>query len=94
MSNSKGGVSGKFPEQKMSKNVVDCKCCKYHWPPVWRYIKSLGAPELGAAIVKEAVKRAGIPGEEVDELTFDPRLAGRDRSQRSQAGSSKWRSAR
>jgi len=33
-------------------------------------LKSLGAPELGAAVVKEAVKRAGIPGEEVDELIF------------------------
>lgn len=30
----------------------------------------MSAPELGAAVVKEAVNRAGIPGEEVNELIF------------------------
>ena len=33
-------------------------------------LSSLKAPELGAAVVKEAVSRAGISGEEVDELVF------------------------
>ncbi len=33
-------------------------------------LSSLKAPELGAAVVKEAVSRAGISGEEVDELIF------------------------
>ncbi len=33
-------------------------------------LSSFGAPELGAKVVEEAVKRAGIPGEEVDELVF------------------------
>jgi acetyl-CoA C-acetyltransferase len=33
-------------------------------------LSGLGAPELGAAVVREAVKRAGIPGETVDELVF------------------------
>ncbi|HHX87484.1 MAG TPA: thiolase family protein [Firmicutes bacterium] len=33
-------------------------------------LSSLKAPELGAAVVKEAVNRAGISGEEVDELVF------------------------
>ena len=33
-------------------------------------LASLGAPEMGATVVNEAVKRAGIPGEEVDELIF------------------------
>lgn len=33
-------------------------------------LSSLGAPELGAAVVREAVRRAGIPGETVDELVF------------------------
>ncbi len=38
-----------------------------------RYSGSLSgfsAPELGAKVVEEVVKRAGVPGEEVDELVF------------------------
>ena len=70
MSNSKGGASGKFPEQKMSKNVVIVSAVRTIGGRFGGILKSLGAPELGAAIVKEAVKRAGIPGEEVDELIF------------------------
>lgn len=33
-------------------------------------LSSLSAPELGAAVVTEVVKRAGITGDEVDELVF------------------------
>ncbi len=33
-------------------------------------LSSLSAPELGAKVVEEAVKRAGISGEEVQELVF------------------------
>ena len=33
-------------------------------------LSKMSAPELGAAVVKEAVKRAGMPGDEVDELVF------------------------
>lgn len=33
-------------------------------------LSSFSAPELGARVVADAVKRAGIPGEEVDELVF------------------------
>ncbi len=33
-------------------------------------LSSFGAPELGAKVVEEAVKRAGISGEEVQELVF------------------------
>jgi len=33
-------------------------------------LSTLGAPELGAAVVCEVVKRAGIPNEEVDELVL------------------------
>ncbi len=33
-------------------------------------LSGLGAPDLGAAIVKAAVERAGITGEDVDELVF------------------------
>lgn len=33
-------------------------------------LSSLGAPELGAAVVKEAVRRSGLPGEEIDEVVF------------------------
>ena len=33
-------------------------------------LSSLSAPELGAAVVREVIKRAGISGHEVDELVF------------------------
>ncbi|NLC11572.1 MAG: thiolase family protein [Firmicutes bacterium] len=54
----------------MSKNVVIVSAVRTIGGRFGGILKSLGAPELGAAIVKEAVKRAGIPGEEVDELIF------------------------
>ena len=70
MSNSKGGVSGNS-RAKNEQKCCDCKCCaRTIGGRFGGILKSLGAPELGAAIVKEAVKRAGIPGEEVDELIF------------------------
>lgn len=33
-------------------------------------LMSLGAPEMGAAVIKEALSRAGLSGEEVDEVIF------------------------
>lgn len=52
------------------KNVVIASACRTPLGSFGGTLKNIGAADLGAVAVREAVKRAGIPAESVEEVYF------------------------
>lgn len=52
------------------KNVVIASACRTPLGSFGGTLKNIGAADLGAVAVREAVKRAGIPAESVEEIYF------------------------
>ncbi len=52
------------------KEVYVVNCCRRQWGLLRGSLKDTPATELGAVVVKEALNRAGVKPEQVDELMF------------------------